>query len=190
MGTMRFESCAKLAASCLLFLVVLQPGRSDEPDYSKPGPEHKKLDVLLGEWDWTAKLWAEPGKEPVEFKGTAVRKWILDGKFIQEDVRSTVKEFPFTGMGLVGYDRRLKKYVTVWVDSENTEMPTSTGRFDEAGKVLTFEREGINPYTGKKAKFRDIARFLDKDRFTSEMLVTDEGGKEVKLLELNGIRKK
>src|SRR5262249_4170145 len=56
-------------------------------DSGKPGPEHQKLQPLVGDWTFTLKLWTDPGQSPAELKGTVERKWIMDGRFVQETVK-------------------------------------------------------------------------------------------------------
>src|SRR5262245_22701405 len=50
----------------------------------KPGIEHKKLQPFVGDWNVTLRLWTDPSQPPAELKGTAERKWILGGRFVQE----------------------------------------------------------------------------------------------------------
>src|SRR6266852_1226653 len=71
----------------------------------KPGPEHKKLQPFVGNWTFTMKVWTDPSQTPAELKGTIERKWIMDGRFVQESVRSECAKTgkTFEGMGLVGY---------------------------------------------------------------------------------------
>src|SRR5215471_2689318 len=89
------------AALALLLGVLFQVTRADEPntppspeallkalaEAGKPGAEHKKLQPFVGQWTFTMKLWADPSQPPAELKGTIERKWIMDGRFIQETVR-------------------------------------------------------------------------------------------------------
>src|SRR5262245_33025417 len=53
----------------------------------KPGAEHKKLQPFVGQWTFTMKLWTDPSQPPAELKGTIDRKWIMEGRFIQETAR-------------------------------------------------------------------------------------------------------
>ena len=61
-------------------------GAQPEMAMPKPGPEHRNLDVFVGEWQGGGKMWMQPGSEPMEFSGKAVRKWDMDGWFIIENV--------------------------------------------------------------------------------------------------------
>jgi hypothetical protein len=157
--------------------------------HGTPGPEHKRLDALVGSWTYTEKEWMEPGKDPIENKGTAERKWILGGRFLQDEVKGEAFGQPFTGLGLNGYDNILKKYVSTWVDSMSTSISTSEGTWDEKEKTINYRREGVDPVSGKKVKSHDIVRFLSDDKNMMEMYMEGPDGKETKVLEVIFTRK-
>jgi hypothetical protein len=166
------------------------PKKNAEPPADKAGPEHKKLDALAGSWTFTMKMWMEPGKPPQEGKGTAEQKWIMDGRFLQEDVHSDSFGDKFTGMGLTGYDNGIGKYTSFWIDSTTTAMSLSLGSADASGKVVTFNKDEFDPMTKKKVKIRDVIRIDSNDKHTVESYRTEEGGKEMKMMEIVYTRKK
>ena len=86
--------------------------------YGTPGEFHKKLDPLAGDWTFKASFTMAPGATAFEMTGTATRKWILDGRFLTEDIKSEGSPFPFHGLGVMGYDVGLKKYTSAWWSSE------------------------------------------------------------------------
>ncbi|PYI85070.1 MAG: hypothetical protein DME26_11885, partial [Verrucomicrobia bacterium] len=51
----------------------------------KPGPGHKALEALVGNWKAEVKCWMEPGGAPDVSQGTAKASWILNGRFLQEE---------------------------------------------------------------------------------------------------------
>jgi hypothetical protein len=89
------------AALALLLGVLVQAARAEEPktppspeallkaiaEAGKPGAEHKKLEPLVGQWTFTLKFWTDASQPPAELKGTIERKWIMDGRFVQETAR-------------------------------------------------------------------------------------------------------
>jgi hypothetical protein len=166
-----------------------EPSLEDYAKMSQPGPEHKKLDPLAGSWTFTAKMWMDPSKPPTESKGTSENKWILDGRFLAQDVSGEMMGMKFTGHGLTGFDKAQGKYTGVWVDSMGTGFSTSVGTADQAGKVFTYTREETDPVTKQKSKARDVIRIESNDKYVMEMY-KDEGGKEIKMMEIVSTRKK
>src|SRR5262249_55032004 len=161
-----------------------------QPPADKPGADHKKLEPLVGSWTFTSKFWSEPGKPPEEGKGTSEQKWVVEGHFLQEDLRSETPGEKFTGMGLTGYDNLISKYTSFWVDSTGTGMSLSFGTLDASGKVFTFTKDDFNPKTKKKVKVRDVIRIDSNDKHTAESYRTEDGGKEMKSMEVVYTRKK
>jgi hypothetical protein len=156
---------------------------------AQPGPQHKALAAMAGSWTFTCKFWMEPGKDPMESKGTAERKMILGDRFLQEEVTSEMFGKPFLGRGLTGYDNVQQKYVGTWIDSLSTGISHSVGTADKSGKVLTFEREDYDPVAKTKVKGRDVVRLLGDDGQVMEMYKVLPGGKEVKVMEIKFVRK-
>jgi len=158
--------------------------------HATPGEGHKKLEPLIGSWTYTGRFWMDPKDPPVEGKGTAERKWILGGRFIDEVVKGQMTGMPdFEGHGLMGYDNHTKKYVGIWMDSMTTSFTISNGMMDAAGKTLTSEHEDFDPAAGEKIKAKDVLRIEspDKQTITSYRV---EGGKETKMMELTLTRVK
>jgi hypothetical protein len=173
----------------VLFLGLAAARADDNPfeayeKAAKPGPEHKKLDPIVGNWNWAGKFWMTPDAKPVESKGTAVRKWVMGGRFVQDEVACKGGPFgDFNGFGLTGYDNIQKKYNGVWTDSMTTSLSTSLGTVDKSGKVFTFHKEDLDPVSGKRIKGKDVIKIVGDDEHHMEMYKEVEG-KEVKVMEL------
>ena len=180
------------AALLLAPLAMRAQDKKDPPDLSTPGPEHKILESLAGAYGAKVKAYFEPGKPPEESTGVMKRKMLMGGRYLQEEYEGKIGPESFSGMGLVGFDRIKKKYVVTWIDSMSTGFMTSEGTYDTDKKTLTYISEDIDPNTGKKTKGRDVLRFDSDDQQTFEMYrqSTDDGGKELKVLEIVYTRKK
>jgi len=149
-----------------------------------PGPEHERLAPLAGSWTGAVKMWMAPGQPPTESTCTAERKWILGGRFLQEEVSGRFMGQPFGGFGLTGYDNLRKKYTGVWTDTLTTALSTSQGTADASGKVITFTREDIDPVSGKPIKGRDVVTIEGKDKHSMVMYKVGPDGKEEKVMEI------
>ena len=157
--------------------------------YAMPGPEHKRLDRLAGRWDTLTRYWPAPGAEVVEAKGTSQRKWILDGRFLLEELDGGDLALPFRGLGLFGYDAFEQKHTSAWVDTMNTSILTNLGTYDSTNDVVNFNGQYKDPWTGTKKKERGVTRFLGPDKHALEIYVTEPDGKEFKMLEITYTRR-
>ena len=149
-------------------------------ELSSPGPHHKLLEQFAGTWDLTVKSWmGGPDAPPTESKGTAEVKWILDGRYIEENLKcemsmpdetGAMKKAMFQGRGMTGYDNFKAKYVSTWVDSMSTQVMLSKGLADANGKVFTYYSEVDDPIEGKQEQMlKAVARIVDKDKHVFEM---------------------
>lgn len=154
-----------------------------------PGREHKALEALVGEWNITSKCWMAPDAPPVETKGTQKSRWILGGRFVQDEFEGEFLGKPMQGLGLSGYDNLKKKYTGLWIDTGGTAMFTSTGKASKDGKTLTFTGKMDDPMTGEKNKpLKYTIKIESKDRHVFEMFDLS-GGKSVKMMEMVFTRK-
>lgn len=156
-----------------------------------PGPEHKKLEPLVGSWNYTCKFWMEPGKPAMESKGTIERKWILGGRFIEETVKGTNFDGKpgFEGRGMIGYDNAQKKYTMSWSCTMGTGTCSGSGAGDSTGKVFTFEKEAFCPMEKQVVKGKDVVRIESADKIVMESYMLKDG-KEMKMMEIVATRKK
>ena len=94
----------------------------------------------------------------MEMAGEVKCKWILDGRFLHEDVTGPAQPGmpPFHGLSVMGYDNATKKYQASWIDNMTTAILQMTGEMDAAGKALTLHFEELDPMTGKMAKAREV----------------------------------
>ena len=154
-----------------------------------PGPAHKALDPLVGEWSAEVKLWMAPGAPPNITKGTAKSTWILGGWFVQQEFNGEFMGKPFRGIGMTGYDNMKKKYSSLWMDDVSTGMFTSEGKPDSGGKVITFEGTYACPETGDLDRpSKQVVRIISRDKHVYEMYDPSKGD-NFKTMEITYTRK-
>jgi Protein of unknown function (DUF1579) len=157
----------------------------------KPGPEHQKLQPLVGDWNFTLKLWTDPSQSPAELTGTVERKWIMDGRFVQETVKGQCAKTgkTFEGMGLIGYHNGEMKFTTVRACGLCGTISTSLTSCDASGTKFTCNTEECCPITGQKVKGRDELIIESNDKIVTNVFKT-VNGKEVKAVEIVNTRKR
>jgi len=157
----------------------------------KPGPEHKKLQPFVGNWTFTMKVWTDPSQTPAELKGTIERKWIMDGRFVQESVRGECAKTgkTFEGMGLVGYDGAQKKFTCVKACGLCGTISSGLVSCDSTGSRFECVKEECCPLTGQKVKGRDEVLIESNDRIVINLYKTIND-REVKVIEIVSLRQK
>jgi hypothetical protein len=150
-----------------------------------PGPQHKKLDVLAGEWNVKSKCWMDPKGEAEEGGGKATFKWVLDGRYLTQEYQGTSAMGPFSGIGYFGYDNAKKEYWALWMDSMSTSTMITPGMADSAGRTFTFRSGSFEcPMTGKPTQMKMVLKVESPSKMTYEMYVTQQGTPEYKNMEI------
>jgi hypothetical protein len=135
-----------------------------------PGPAHKLLEPLVGDWNAEVKMWMAPDAPPTISHGTSKSTWTLQNRFVQAEFNGEFMGKPFRGMSFTGYDNVRQRYRSVWIDDMSTTMVTSEGDADTGGKVITFGGSYACAMTGEKHKAtKQIYRILSRDKHVFEM---------------------
>jgi len=157
---------------------------------SEPGEFHAHLQPLVGRWNQVTKHRMSPDQPWEESTGIAEYRWILDGRFLQQDVKGEMAEgYPFIGLGIMAYDNVKRKYVSVWADNFMSGFMLAEGACDDSGKVITFQGEYSDPMTGKIQKDKSVFRIINNDKHVFEMYGTTPDGKEFRSLEVTYTRR-
>lgn len=157
--------------------------------YGTPGEHHKLLEPGIGKWNLTATWWAEPGGELQVSTATSECKWILGGRYVQENISGEMGGNPFHGIGFAGYDNFKEKYFSFWIDEMSTAYMISEGTVDSTGKVFTMYGTYDDPMTGEKGrKYKSVTRVVDNNTQLHEMYDYDPDGKEWKSFEVKYTR--
>ena len=148
----------------------------------KPGPEHEKLQAMVGEWDCVMEMDGQKSKCKASYKS------ICGGMWIASDFEGTLGPMKFQGHGLDGYDATKKKYTGVWVDSMTGSPMTLEGTLDKDGKTMVMTGEATG-HDGKPEKVKTVTVMKDKDHFTFNFFMVKEG-KEIPAFTIEYTRKK
>ena len=169
----------------------LPPGMTMEDmkafmDAATPGPMHKHLMEGVGTWAGKTKSWSEPGSSPVESTCVSTIVPLLDGKFVQCEVKGDMPGMgPFHGMGLNGYDNVSKQFQSSWIDNMGTGMMQGTGTLSSDGKVLTWNYNFYCPLQKKACVMREVETITGPNTMTLEMFGPHpKTGQEFKMMEI------
>lgn len=151
-------------------------------EYAKVGPEHKRLQRLVGKWNAKVTSYCPTADKPEVSEGTAEFKSVLGGRFVVEHFQTTLQGKPYEGLGVLGYDNAQKKYTGAWIDNMGTGIMHTKGEWDEATKTSTETGEMISPMGPMKMKM--VTKVVDDDKFTYTMYWLGPDGGENKMMEI------
>lgn len=176
-NTMRNEVEAKKFEG----IKVLDKGLDGKPLNTKEvealSPHHAMLHRLAGHWEVQARIYMEPGADPVDSRGAVRNTMILGGRALQSEYKGTMMGEPFIGMGLDGYDMEKEEHYSVWLDNTSTGLTLDRGgcRHDEID-VVTYEGELIDPQSGDPIQRKVILTVRSMSRYTYEEWQSRDGG--------------
>ena len=157
-----------------------------------PGPEHQRLQALVGKWDQEITVWSKPGAKPMTLKGSCENKMILGGRFLVSESRGNMGAMSVESTHITGFDRRHKKYTVIGLDTFGTYYVTAAGPFDDAKQAVVMYGEDVDPILGTQ-KYDMILRVLNPDKYTIEIVFKDkehtQGAAEFKAVEITYTRR-
>ncbi len=174
---------ALVAATAAITGTVTSQGKPDDarPDYSRPTAQHDLLDRLWGKWVYDVSIPGGPGKEPLRVSLKANYSWVLGGRFLIGRYDGYVDGELFKGREILGYDAFRGEYRSLWIDNNTTAFTMSTGHYDRAKDILTFEGTQDDVERNlRDRKFRTIYRFGDDESFVMEVWRPGSNGKLAK----------
>ena len=168
----------------------------DENDFAwldeitKPGPELKRLDALVGSWKAKIKLYdGENDKNPAVIDGTTERKWVVGGRYLQEISENPTDKGVFIGTGYWGFNRVTAMYEFLWMSTEAVGMSLEYGRFDPTANVLRTSGGSVEPASGFYIQSRSELKIESPDSHTMVVYETEEDGREYKSVEITWTKK-
>jgi hypothetical protein len=157
---------------------------------AQPQAEHQWLQKFVGEWVSEGTMTAEPGQEPVVFRGTeSVRS--IGGLWV---IGESQGEMPGGGemiaITTIGYDPKKARFVGSFIASAGAEMWIYEGTLDEAQQTLSLDTEGpVMDGSGGRAKYRDVVKFESNDHRVLTAFMMDNSGEYHQLMEAHYRRK-
>jgi hypothetical protein len=156
---------------------------------SNPGPNHKALEVFVGEWEAEVKCFSDEGAQPNVSHGSSTFKWILNGHFLEEEFHGEMMGKAFVGRGLLGYDNVKQAFNMLWVSDVQTSMFVTEGKGTNNNQIITLEGTTSCAFSGRTdMPIKTVYRLSGKDKFTFEMYDTRKG-KDNKSMEITYTRK-
>jgi len=155
----------------------------------RPGPAHKALEALVGDWKAEVKCWMDPNGSPEVTPGTAKASWKFNGRFLQEEFHGQMMGKPFSGQTLIGFDNTKQSFNSVWLSDTQTSMFVSEGKGDSGNKVITLEGKSSCAATGRTdVPMKTVLRIASPDKHVLEMFDGSKGN--AKVMEITYTRSK
>jgi len=162
-----------------------QPNLEDEiarsMEASRPGPEHRWLDALVGSWNVDLRL-LSAGRE-TRTSGTSENRWILGGRFLL--CESTAGDGPsrVEATTIYGYDGREKRFFSLALSNLATSYEQRSGSYDPVTQSFLLSARERDESTGSVLVHRQVLKIEGPDRDVLTVYLDAGGRAPVKLLE-------
>lgn len=152
---------------------------------------HAWLAKGAGTWIGKEEMWMGPGTPGMKSECVSTITTIMGGRYAQVDNKGEVPGFgEFHGMGTLGYDNVVGKYVATWIDNMGTGIMTGSGDVSKDGKTLTLNYTYNCPIAKKPMAMREVQTRTSDTTMTLEMFANDpKSGKEYKMLHIDFTKK-
>lgn len=181
--------CIALLAAPLSFAqTTTTPPMSASTRLALPGPMHKRLEPLVGEWRATMRVWPSPEAEPITSSDfTAARRWILGGRYLQEDLSGTLGGNPSNRTMFLSYNNLEARYELVSLDSFEPGQMWYAGREDTApGRIElygTSAEAGGGPEPTGRLRYLRFELEIEADRSVERIYARYPGYSEFLFVE-------
>lgn len=151
-------------------------------DFATPGDMHRLMASWDGTWTGDMNSYMQPGAPPVSAPATVKSKMILDSLYQVTEYTGTMMGQPFSGQGILAYDKAKKEFVNTWIDNMGSGVVIMRGTYDPSTKTLQLKGTQTDPVSGKDSNIREEIVFPD-DNTQIMTMWGDMHGKEVKFLD-------
>jgi hypothetical protein len=141
----------------------------------EPNAHHQKLAQLKGDWKFTTQWRATAQEKAVESSGTSTFTVLYGGRYVEQRMEGTVLGKPYEGRGTLGYDNRKNRFVSSWIDNQQTSIITAEGTGNDDGIELSASHH-IDPSTGDASGGRLVLKLGSSP--TLEWFEVGSDGKE------------
>ncbi|MBK7643906.1 MAG: DUF1579 family protein [Planctomycetes bacterium] len=146
----------------------LQQQVSAQEAASAPGPMHKKLEPMVGEWQTTLTRLAPDGSEVPGGGGVTRITELFGGRYQRWDSALEIGGKARELTGWLGYDRNALEYQLSMITSFSSGMAIYRGHGDLAKEGILFVYDQIDPTTGTHLSSRNRVKLLTHDHFVIE----------------------
>ena len=154
------------AALCLATLGTHLPAALAElpaaTRLAMPGPNHQRLDALVGEWKVDMRVWPAAGATPIASSDLkATRTWVLGKRYLREDLSGTFAGNPSNRVGYFSYNNLEERFELTTIDTfEPGQMWYVSHSTGKAG-LISLHGDNVEAGFGPKATGRKRALRFD-----------------------------
>lgn len=157
---------------------------------AQPGPEHKKLNAMAGEWTTKIKMKMSPDADWEHHTGHSKIQSALGGRYMIEKFTAELGMMgKMEGLLILSYNNLTDEYESIWMDSMSTWPQYATGVINEEGatELKGKMRDVITP---EGRPYRHVTYPIDEDNYLTKMYDTIPPVGDIQVMEIEYSRVK
>jgi hypothetical protein len=149
---------------------------------SRPGPEHRWLDPLVGSWNVELR-WLGTGQTETRTSGTSENRWILGGRFLVCEATAGEGPSRVDATTILGFDNREKRFFALGMHNLASSYLAPTGSYDPATQSFLLSGKERDEVTGGVLVYRELLKMEGPDRHVLRVYLDLNGRTPVRVLE-------
>lgn len=156
---------------------------------AQPGPEHKKLQALAGEWTTEIKMRMGGPDSPWEnHTGHSKIQSALGGRYLIEKFTAELGMMgKMEGLLILSYNNLTEEYESIWMDNMSTWPQCASGGINEEGatELKGKMRDVITP---EGRPYRHVTHPVDENHYFTKMYDTIPPTGDIQVMEIEYTR--
>lgn len=157
------------AIAAMLCLTVLgapvPPARAEMPAAARlalPGPNHQRLDALIGTWKVDMRVWPAPDAPPITSSDLkATRTWVLGKRYLREELSGTFAGNPSSRIAYLSYNNLEERFELTTIDTFEPGQMWYVSHGASKGDLISLHGDNVEAGFGPKATGRKRALRFD-----------------------------
>jgi hypothetical protein len=171
-----------------------QQAMAEMAKLARPGPEHKILEKMAGNWVTEVKYWMTPGDDnAMVTAGVAENTMTMGGRFLQSRFTAGEGVMKTDGFAVSGFDRRHKKFTHWGIDTWSTYSVSAAGEMSDDSTKIIMYGEDVDPIMNMTQTYYFVYTFINENTMMFEVIFTNPemtgGAEEHKMVEVTYKRK-
>ncbi|MGB0952837.1 MAG: DUF1579 family protein [Planctomycetota bacterium] len=155
---------------------------------AQPGPEHKKLQAMAGEWTTKIKMKMSPDADWEHHTGHSKIQSALGGRYMIEKFTAELGMMgKMEGLLILSYNNLTEEYESIWMDNMSTWPQFAKGQINEDGatELRGKMRDVITP---EGRPYRHVTHPVDADHHITKMYDTIPPTGDIQVMEIEYTR--
>ena len=146
------------------------------------------ISKYTGDWKAEYTMWMDTSSASMTYELSVHSDMIMNNLFLTSHFTGNVMGMNYEGINTIGFDSQKGIFQSTWIDNMNSGISYLEGKAGGDGKSIEFRGTVFDAISGKDVPVKQVITLVDDMHEKIEM-ITMVGGKEMKTLEINLVKR-